>query len=372
MNGETKQIMINREENRLIHIVKTQIKMRIWWRDRVKNLLENKNAEAVLLCTPLHGNVGDQALAIADFQFLETCGINSNKVLEIPTAILEGLSNKQIKKIVKGRIIFLQAGGFIGNTWQQEERQIHRCIKLCSENNIIILPQTITFTNDKKGESDKKKTKKIFSACKDITICVREKQSIGIACELVGKENVLCVPDMVIGYISNSEEVINRQNECLLCMRQDIEKIISDDVVKKIKEEVSSLGFRIKYTDTVVKGYVYPEEREQVIKQKMEEFSSVKLVITDRLHGMLFATVTGTPCLFFNNSNGKVKNVYEWIKDLGYIKPIENLDNVKKNIEIVLSNRNNVFHNEDYRTKYKRLIEMVNKKYTNNNRSVKE
>lgn len=371
MNGETKQIMINREENRLIHIVKTQIKMRIWWRDRVKKLLENKNAEAVLLCTPLHGNVGDQALAIADFKFLETCGINPKKVLEIPTAILEGLSNKQIKKIVNDRIIFLHAGGFIGNTWQQEERQFHRCIKLCSENNIIILPQTITFTNDNKGKADKKKTKKIFRACKDLTICVREKKSVGVACELVGKENVLCVPDMVIGFISNGKEVINRHNECLLCMRQDIEKLISDDVVRKIKEEVSSLGFRIKYTDTVVKGYVYPEEREQIVKQKMEEFSSAKLVITDRLHGMLFAAVTGTPCLFFNNSNGKVKNVYEWIKDLGYIKPIENLDNVKKNIEIVLSNRNSVFYNEDYRTKYKRLIEMVAKKYMDNNRSVK-
>ena len=135
--------MVKREENRFIHMVKTQIKMRIWWRDRVKNLLENRNAEVVLLSTPLHGNIGDQALAIADFKLLETCGIASDKVLEIPTAILEGLSNRQISKIVKGRIIFLHSGGFIGNTYPQEERQVHRCIKLCAENIIIILPQTI-------------------------------------------------------------------------------------------------------------------------------------------------------------------------------------------------------------------------------------
>ena len=43
------------------------------------------------------------------------------------------------------------------------------------------------------------------------------------------------------------------------------------------------------------------ENREQLLKQKIEEFQSAELVITDRLHGMIFSVITGTPCIAFDN-----------------------------------------------------------------------
>ena len=39
-------------------------------------------------------------------------------------------------------------------------------------------------------------------------------------------------------------------------------------------------------------------------------------MITDRLHGMIFAYITNTPCIAIDNSNGKVKNFYKtWFED---------------------------------------------------------
>ena len=52
---------------------------------------------------------------------------------------------------------------------------------------------------------------------------------------------------------------------------------------------------------------------------KWEEFKHARLVITDRLHGMIFSAITGTPCVALNNSNGKVGFEYEWLKNLPYI-----------------------------------------------------
>ena len=51
---------------------------------------------------------------------------------------------------------------------------------------------------------------------------------------------------------------------------------------------------------------------------------------TDRLHGMIFAFITGTPAIVFSNNNHKIEGAYEWIKDCGYIYFIKNgeLDDV--------------------------------------------
>lgn len=51
----------------------------------------------------------------------------------------------------------------------------------------------------------------------------------------------------------------------------------------------------------------------------MQEFASAKLVITDRLHGMIFAALTQTPCIVLGNYNHKVKGTYEWLQELPYI-----------------------------------------------------
>ena len=42
-------------------------------------------------------------------------------------------------------------------------------------------------------------------------------------------------------------------------------------------------------------------------------------MVTDTLHCMVSAAITGTPCIAFDNLSGKVQGVYQWIKNLPYI-----------------------------------------------------
>ena len=56
------------------------------------------------------------------------------------------------------------------------------------------------------------------------------------------------------------------------------------------------------------------------------QFSSSKLVVTDRLHGMIFSAITNTPCICFDNKNGKVSAQYEWIRNNSYVKLVDGLD----------------------------------------------
>ena len=68
--------------------------------------------------------------------------------------------------------------------------------------------------------------------------------------------------------------------------------------------------------------YAVPAEvREFEVERKFDEFRRARLVITDRLHGMIFAAITGTPCIALNNSSGKVEGVWSlWLRHLDYVK----------------------------------------------------
>jgi exopolysaccharide biosynthesis predicted pyruvyltransferase EpsI len=58
-----------------------------------------------------------------------------------------------------------------------------------------------------------------------------------------------------------------------------------------------------------------------------------ELIITDRLHGMIFSIITGTRCIVFGNNYHKVvSSYYSWFKDLEYVTFIDKKD-IKKGLE---------------------------------------
>ena len=71
---------------------------------------------------------------------------------------------------------------------------------------------------------------------------------------------------------------------------------------------------------------VSKEDRFSEIESKLTQYFSTSLVITDRLHGMVCAAITGTPCIAFSNYNHKIKSTYEWIRHLPYIRFANNVD----------------------------------------------
>ena len=84
-------------------------------------------------------------------------------------------------------------------------------------------------------------------------------------------------------------------------------------------------------TDMVENHMINSNKRKKVIYKKLKKFAKSKIVITDRLHGMIFAYLTQTPCIVFSNYNHKVKGVYDWLKSntntIIYETEIENLEN---------------------------------------------
>ena len=62
----------------------------------------------------------------------------------------------------------------------------------------------------------------------------------------------------------------------------------------------------------------YLKKLEEKIEEMLKKYRKCQLVITDRLHGMIFATITSTPCIALGNYNHKIKSCSETLEPVSY------------------------------------------------------
>ena len=78
-------------------------------------------------------------------------------------------------------------------------------------------------------------------------------------------------------------------------------------------------------TDTEISTEEFLADKEGTLKRKLEQIMHAGIVVTDRLHGMIFAAITGTPCIALDNYNHKIRETYNWLEHLPYILYITDL-----------------------------------------------
>lgn len=302
--------------------------------------------------TPIHGNIGDQAIIIAEKQFIKD-NFSKLKVIEVESGIVIKYT-AILKKIIKNAIIFISGGGFLGSIWMNEEEMFRTTVKNFTNNKIIVFPQTIYFSDDEEGKKILKESKNIYSNHKNLLICCRERFSYEFMKKEMPECNILLIPDMVI-YLNNIKSTKNREN-VLFCIRNDREKVKYnfDMIENKLKEK-----YNIDYTDTVIPHKIFPFNRKKFLMKKLKQFAKYKLIITDRLHGMVFAMLAQTPCIVLENKNYKVKGVYEWIKNVKYIKlcRIEEID--ENVIDSLLNIKDYNDNRREIVQQYKSLISII-------------
>ena len=97
-------------------------------------------------------------------------------------------------------------------------------------------------------------------------------------------------------------------------MRNDKEKILTSMEQKKIEQELILQNWEIQKTSMHSGEFLGINGRKEQVYNKLAQIQDSGLVVTDTLHCMISAALTGTPCIAFNNLSGKVENVYKWIE----------------------------------------------------------
>lgn len=311
------------------------------------------NKSIYLLLEPEHDNIGDHAIAYVEEKFLENT-IDGYNIFYLTEREYK-LYKKYLRKIIKKNdLIFLHGGGNLGDLYLHHEILRREVIETFVNNKIILFPQTIDFSESENGRKELAKTIEIYSKHKNLVLIAREKESYEKMSNLFNNK-ILLTPDIVLFWDDNN---INNNNRCgaLMCFRNDEEKVLADDKIRKIKSLLKVNYTDVKRTDMRAGRNIYWSDRKEILKDKIKEFLNVELVVTDRLHGMIIATITSTPCIVFKNSNHKIIGTYnQWLKDIKYIKYVDDVNELEKRIEELKNIKNEKYTNKKFYAYY-RLI----------------
>lgn len=275
-----------------------------------------------LILTPEHTNLGDHAIAFAETELLQKYGID---YVEITGKQLARMQDTKCLNLMNGHPILINGGGNLGTLWYDVEQLMRNVVSANPRSPIFILPNTMYYEDSTWGKAEYEYSKKIYNAHRDLYFYARERASFEKLQEVY--RCVKLVPDMVLS-LDWSRGKTERAG-CLLCLRNDREKLRTEQDEKLLYDMLRTVyGENVRITDTHALHAVSIAEREQILKEKCMEFRQTAMVVTDRLHGMIFCAITGTPCVVINSRSPKVRGCYEWVKHLQYIQFCDNIPDI--------------------------------------------
>jgi pyruvyl transferase EpsI len=286
---------------------------------KLQGLSAEKRKIFVLLSTD-YANLGDHAMTYAHIQLLER-NFPDYQIVEV----LVSDTLKYIKHLAsimqKDDIITLKGGGNIGLEYFREELFRRLILKSFKNNKIVLFPQTVYFPDTFTGKREFAKTIAAFNAHPDFSVITRDLKSFDMMKGHLRPNKVYLTPDIVLS-LGN----LNLETErfgVTICLRDDKEGIHTQKHKNLIADIAHKYFDTVNITDTVKDYVIKKEERESELRKIWTFFSASRLVITDRLHGMIFAAITSTPCLVLGTYNHKLLGAYKWIEHLNYINFIK-------------------------------------------------
>lgn len=277
-----------------------------------------------LLNVPSHGNLGDHLIAFAEIQFLKK--FFNNQLIVLTTGEHQYGFDIMKKYIQEKDIIFISGGGFLGSQWIEEENRVSEIISQFLKNKIFILPQSIFYEESSNGRELMNKMSFLYSNHPNLKIYLREKESYNIATfkMKIPQDKIALYPDMAF-YLKDFFPIIENKNGILFCLRKDKESVISHSKIN-FKELIN---YKISFLDTQVPRSVSLKNQQEEIFNLMVNFRKAKLVVTDRMHGLIFAILSQTPVIALGSLTHKIKRTCStWLSNFPSVVFLENINDL--------------------------------------------
>lgn len=301
------------------------------------------------LMTPSYGNLGDQAIEIATYNYIkDEFGDYALVRIHLEDTFRE---MRAIEKAVNPEdLIFLQGGGNFGNMYVLVEEARRFVVQHLPNNKIISMPSTITYTDDSSGKKELDRSIKRYSKHKNFYILCREGYSFKYAKTFFEENKIVFIPDMVL-YLSTPEKEYKTRNGIMLCLRQDKESVLNDlrdALIKTVYDRYDD----VLITDTQVERTISDKVKEAEVYSVINQFANKQVVVTDRFHGLILSVITNTPCVVLPSVDKKIVGAMEIFKELNFIRYIETMreEDVLNSINelLLVESKNYINFREEY------------------------
>lgn len=284
---------------------------------------------AFVLLAADYGNIGDLAITAAQAKFLVKHA-GDRAVVMVPISGTRAVIRSLRRQIGPGDLVTIIGGGNMGSLYPDIEELRQLVIRSFPKNRIVCFPQSLDWTQSRESDSALAGILRTYSRHPDLHVFARESVSRDKLHSLfAGHPNVRIgyVPDVVLS-VSAAELGFDGRPEpsgILLCMRDDRERSLAPEQLAQLRKTLEDTGQGITVTDTHAGGARLDEARcAHLLADKLAQFTGARLVVTDRLHGMILSLVAGTPCLVLPNANHKIRHTWQdWLRDVPQLRFVE-------------------------------------------------
>lgn len=301
---------------------------------KIYELIGDKNV--AFLDVPVYFNVGDLLIYKGTEQFFKNYGI---------TVTYRGdCNNLNYKSIEEADVILFQGGGNFGDLYDVHQVMREDIVSRYPNKRIICLPQTIYF----ESELNKKKSEGIFKKHNDFHFMVRDERSLEIAKKFTDKAFLICDMAHSLHPLVDVSEITNFDNnfKIINMVRVDIEKNKNINRINKRSFDwckiinlqdvlyyniYSKVAFFHSYSAKInMKNMKFWEKcSDELVFRSINYFYIHDEVHTDRLHGLILASLLGKRVKLYDNSYGKNSAYYQlWLRKNPLISDLIKRDKV--------------------------------------------
>ena len=268
-----------------------------------------------------YGNIGDIAISHAQKQYLQRV-LTDYEVISVAISQTRFVLNSIKQQIRETDIVTIIGGGNMGGTYPDIEELRQLIIKSFPANRIVCFPQTLDWNDSIQSQRALQRIVNVYAKHPDIHVFARESITAAKLNELFSaysNVHIGLVPDIVM----SANAILLGTTDCvaplgiLRCLRDDKEAALSAEQYSMIDKALAATGHKIEKTDTHAGGSQLNEAQcTKLLTDKLSQFRAAKLVVTDRLHGMILSLLSGTPCLVLPNSNHKIRQTQlDWLRN---------------------------------------------------------
>jgi len=302
-----------------------------------------------LFSIPTHPNLGDQAQLMCtekwikdnfpDYLLIEMehlCSPFDNgnpKTLIFNTQLFQYIV---LKLIIRKSDIFIGHSGYFfvdhHGGWFSYDFLLQHW-----NNKFVILPQTVNFYTPMVIQ----RASRIFGNRKNLTLLCRDEVSYQKAKEMFGSTKLLLYPDIVTSLIG-TRTYDNTRDGVLFCMRDDIEAFYKPSEIDALMKRFGNV--RKEKVDTTLKisAKMMKSNRDKLIDDMIEKFSTYQVVITDRYHGTIFSAIANTPVVVIGSADHKLSSGVKWFpKDVfgDNVQFAKDLDDAYQKAQAILAKK---------------------------------
>jgi len=282
------------------------------------------SGRVALLDFPNYPNVGDSAIWLGVIEYLRARGIDR----VCYSSDWFTYSRAHLAARVGSGTILMSGGGNLGDLWPHHQHFREEVIASFPHNRIIQLPQSIWFEDREALE----RARRVFDRHPDLTLLVREHQSLAIARREFGARSELC-PDMAfclgplrreippsrpfvfLARTDHESRGLHHGGNALERVDWRIERTSWLSLLHRVSRHLPIGSPALRWLRGPLSRTYEPLARRRV-ERGCRLLGAGRVVVSDRLHGHVLCILLGIPHFLLDNRYGKVRSFHEaWTRE---------------------------------------------------------